>query len=152
MRVICAWCQQQGRSGLLRIREPIDDPSETHGICERHQQEVFEGLPSASFPSTRWLFIVPRGDRASYEHMAKLLDNIPGATVILDRRQGDRRRTSSDVPSERRRLERRVRRAKASSLGYSLIRFAVRIPRVTGGSAVGSDPQRVALRSVGNRT
>ena len=66
MRVICAWCQQEGRPGLLRVREPLDDPTDTHGICERHQQQVFEGLPSTSFPSTRWLFIVHAAEQASY--------------------------------------------------------------------------------------
>ena len=40
MRVICAWCQREGRSGFLREREPLDDPGETHGICLRHQQLV----------------------------------------------------------------------------------------------------------------
>jgi hypothetical protein len=126
MRVICAWCQQEGRSGLLRVREPLDDTTETHGICERHQQEVFEALPSSSFPTTRWLFIVPHGDVAQYEHMLRLLHGIPGATVILDRRHGERRKVSGAAPSERRRLERRVRRPQPSSLGYALVRFAVR--------------------------
>jgi hypothetical protein len=126
MRVICAWCQQEGRSGLLRVREPLDDTSETHGICERHQQEVFEGLPSTSFPSTRWLFIVPAKDSASYAHMKRLLANVSGAAVIVDRRQSERRRASGAATPERRRLDRRVRRPQSSSLGYSLIRFAVR--------------------------
>jgi hypothetical protein len=126
MRVICAWCQQEGRSGLLRVREPLDDKSETHGICERHQQAVFEGLPSASFPSTRWLFIVAANDKKQYEHMLALLHDVPGATVILDRRKAERRRGGNAVTSERRRLERRVRRPQPSSLGYALIRFAVR--------------------------
>jgi hypothetical protein len=126
MRVICAWCQQEGRRALLRVREPLDDPSETHGICERHQQAVFEGLPSASFPSTRWLFIVPSKDKKQYDHMLALLQDVPGATVIVDRRKGDRRRGGAGAGTERRRLERRVRRPQATSLGYALIRFALR--------------------------
>jgi hypothetical protein len=130
MRVICAWCQQEGRSGLLRVREPLDDTSETHGICERHQQAVFEGLPSASFPSTRWLFIVAARDKKQYDHMISLLHDVPGATVILDRRKGERRRGGGAATTDRRRLERRVRRPQVSSLGYALIRFAVRSPRV----------------------
>ena len=126
MRVICAWCQQEGRSGLLRVREPVDDTTETHGICERHQQEVFEALPSSSFPSTRWLFIVPAADQASFEHLAKLMHDVAGATVIVDRRKGERRRATAATTSERRRIERRVRRPQPSSLGYALIRFALR--------------------------
>jgi hypothetical protein len=126
MRVICAWCQQEGRSGLLRVREPLDDPTETHGICERHQQQVFEGFPSSSFPSTRWLFIVPAGDAARYEHMLALLRNVAGATVIVDRRVGERRRGPKPSIPDRRRLERRVRRPEKNSLGYALVRFSVR--------------------------
>jgi hypothetical protein len=125
MRVICAWCQQEGRSGLLRVREPLDDQTETHGICERHQQTVFEGFPSSSFPSTRWLFIVPSSDVARYTHLVNLLRHVPGATVILDRRQGDRRHGAKPATPDRRRLERRVRRPEVSSLGYGLIRFKV---------------------------
>src|SRR5919201_7080166 len=107
MRVICAWCQQEGRSGLLRIREPLDDPGETHGICERHQQQIFEAFPSASFPTTRWLFIVPARDPAGYRHLAQLLRDVPGTTVITDRRQGEPRRGGAPPAGERRQVERR---------------------------------------------
>ena len=126
MRVICAWCQGEGRTGLLRVREPLDDATETHGICERHQQEVFEALPSVSFPATRWLFIVPASDPARYEHLTRLLRDVPGATVIVDRRRGERRRSQESRSSDRRRLDRRVRRPQGSSLGYALVKFAVR--------------------------
>jgi hypothetical protein len=126
MRVICAWCQQEGRSGFLRVREPLDDDSETHGICERHQQAIFEAFPSTSFPSTRWLFIVPPGEAARYDHLVQLLHDVVGATVILDRRRGERRRGGERPAEERRRLERRVRRPETSSLGYALVRFALK--------------------------
>jgi hypothetical protein len=126
MRVICAWCQNEGRSGLLRIREPLDDRTDTHGICERHQQELFEAFPSSSFPSTRWLFVVPGDDPRGFAHLAKILGNVPGATVIMDRRRGERRQTEGKSAEDRRRLDRRVRRPEASSLGYRLIRFTVR--------------------------
>jgi hypothetical protein len=137
MRVICAWCQKEGRSGLLRVREPLDDPTDTHGICDRHQQEVLEAFPSASFPATRWLFIVPTGDLRRYEHLFGLLKDVPGATVIVDRRQGERRRSAAPAAQDRRRLERRVRRPQMNSLGYGLIRFTVR-------AAPGSPPDAPA--------
>ena len=125
MRVICAWCQQEGRGGLLRVREPLDDDSETHGICERHQQGIFEAFPSTSFPSTRWLFIVPPGDAARYEHLVHLLRDVADATVIVDRRRGERRRDAERPPQDRRRFERRVRRPETNSLGYALVKFAL---------------------------
>jgi hypothetical protein len=125
MLVICAWCKQEGRTGLLRVREPLDDSSETHGICDRHQQAVFETFPSTSFPTTRWLFIVPSNDVARYEHLTRLLRDVPGTTVILDRRRGDRRRRTEQPGPDRRRFDRRVRRTEITSLGYGLVRFKV---------------------------
>lgn len=138
MRVICAWCQHEGRPGLLRVQEPLEDTSETHGICDRHQQAVFEGFPSRSFPETRWLFIVPASDTARYEHLAGLLRGVAGATVIIDRRVGERRRRTESIDKNRRRYERRIRRPQPSSLGYALVRFAIRnlgTDALTGSSA-----------------
>jgi len=126
MRVICAWCQQEGRSGLLRVREPVGDDSETHGICERHQQAMFEAFPSVSFPATRWLFIVPPNDAARYDHLVQLLRDVPGTTVIVDRRRGERRRGGDGPARDRRQIDRRVRRPQPSSLGYALVRFALK--------------------------
>ena len=128
MRVICAWCQQEGRSGLLRVREPVSDDSETHGICERHQQAMFEAFPSTSFPATRWLFIVPRDEAARYEHLVQLLRDVPGTAVILDRRRGERRRGAESPSRDRRQIDRRVRRPETSSLGYAVVRFTVKTP------------------------
>jgi hypothetical protein len=109
------------------VREPLDDTSDTHGICERHQQLVFEAFPSKSFPSIRWLFIVARGDVARYEHQARILRDVSGVAVIMDRRQAERRRRSTgSVTPERRRVDRRVRTTEMNSLGYALVRFSTR--------------------------
>ena len=145
MRVICAWCQQEVRSGLLRVREPISDDSETHGICERHQQGMFEAFPSTSFPATRWLFIVPRDEAARYDHLVQLLRDVPGTTVILDRRRGERRRgVESPLRDRRRQIDRRVRRPETSSLGYALVRFTVK-------TASGSPPQEATSPPAADR-
>ena len=127
MRVICAWCQREGRSSILRIGEPLDDTSETHGICDRHQQAMLEMFPSRSFPSTRWLFIVRTGDVAAYTHLLGVIRDVEGATVIMDRRRSDRRRGSERPAQDRRQGgERRVRHPERNALGYSLVRFAPR--------------------------
>jgi hypothetical protein len=144
MRVICAWCQQEGRAGLLRVREPLDDDSETHGICERHQQAIFEGFPSASFPSTRWLFIVPAADAARYDHLVQLLRDVAGTTVIVDRRRGERRRGGERVAPDRRRFERRVRHPEPNSLGYSLVKFALKPPKDSPPESGGAPYARAA--------
>jgi len=124
MRVVCAWCQKEGRSQPLRVTEPVDDTSETHGICDRHQQAIFEAFPSKSFPSTRWLFIAPAGDVKAYNHLVTVLRDISGVMVIMDRRLGERRRARRPPTPERRQGERRVRRPEPNSLGYLLVRFA----------------------------
>jgi hypothetical protein len=37
MRVICPWCLEEGRPALVREKEPLDDPEETHGVCAEHK-------------------------------------------------------------------------------------------------------------------
>jgi len=36
MTVVCAWCQHQGRTQVLREKEPLDCQVVSHGICEEH--------------------------------------------------------------------------------------------------------------------
>lgn len=40
MRIICAWCLEEGREGFIGEKEPMDDVRETHGICRAHQCSV----------------------------------------------------------------------------------------------------------------
>ncbi|MCP9447620.1 MAG: hypothetical protein NNA22_08635 [Nitrospira sp.] len=37
MRIICAWCFQEGKVALLGEKMPLDDLRETHGICRAHR-------------------------------------------------------------------------------------------------------------------
>jgi len=142
MRVVCAWCQHSGRSYLLRVGEPLDDVSETHGICDRHQQELLELFPSTSFPSTRWLFILSAGQPGAYEHLASVMRDVAGVTVIVDRRQGERRRGGQWAGADRRRAERRIRRPERTGLGYMLVRFAPRNPSSAPSTALsGQGPE-----------
>jgi hypothetical protein len=113
------------------VGEPIDDTSETHGICERHQQAMLERFPSRSFPSTRWLLIVSPSEPAAYCHLVTVMRDVAGVTVIVDRRRGERRRGGESPAAEHRHLDRRIRRPERSRLGYTLVRFG----RVTPDSA-----------------
>jgi len=146
MRVVCAWCQQEGRSHLLRVGEPLDDTSETHGICDRHQQAILELFPSSSFPSTRWLFIVAPDQPGAYRHLLRVMEDVAGVTVIVDRRREERRRVSVQPAEERRRSDRRVRRPERSALGYMLVRFAPReaASGTENSPTEPSDPEEVA--------
>jgi hypothetical protein len=40
MKVICSWCQGEGRSGVVREKAPFADLRETHGICSDHLQRM----------------------------------------------------------------------------------------------------------------
>lgn len=126
MQVICSWCRREGHPGFLGRREPLEDDTETHGICDRHQQAVLATLPSPSCPSLERLYIVPPRDRALYEHMVRLFQGVRGLRVIVDRRQSERRRTSMPTTPDHRREERRLRRPERSALGYAVVRFRAR--------------------------
>jgi hypothetical protein len=44
MKQVCAWCEREGKTGLLGEKEPLDDPSETHGVCDSHQRVLLATL------------------------------------------------------------------------------------------------------------
>jgi hypothetical protein len=37
MKVVCGWCEADGRPAIVREKEPLDDPDETHGLCPEHK-------------------------------------------------------------------------------------------------------------------
>ncbi|MGH7309010.1 MAG: hypothetical protein ACREK6_09975 [Candidatus Rokuibacteriota bacterium] len=123
MKAYCAWCRQQGRGGDLGEREPYSDPRETHGVCDRHQQELLATLPSMSFPGIQVLLVVGAKEGALYEYLRVRLAGVRGVQIIVERRRTDRRRENGDMPGDRRKRDRRVRRGQTSALGYTLVRF-----------------------------
>ncbi|HQY57249.1 MAG: hypothetical protein WBB60_07230 [Nitrospira sp.] len=36
MKVLCAWCVRDRKPAFLREKFPLEDPSETHGLCGDH--------------------------------------------------------------------------------------------------------------------
>lgn len=36
MKIICAWCEVEGKPGLMGERAPMLDDRPTHGICQSH--------------------------------------------------------------------------------------------------------------------
>jgi len=36
VKVLCAWCVRDGKPAFLREKFPLEDPSETHGLCGDH--------------------------------------------------------------------------------------------------------------------
>jgi hypothetical protein len=126
MRIICASCRVEGKSGDLGEKAPFDDPSETHGYCPRHAALLLAALPSLSFPDIELLIVVRRHDRTLFDYLQHRLEGVRGVKVILERRLGDRRRAVRERAPDRRRLRRRLRLGQASSLGYTVVRFRPR--------------------------
>ena len=126
MKIVCASCRAEGRSGDLGEKAPFDDPSETHGYCPRHAALLLASLPSLSFPDIELLIVVRRPDVQLFEYLQRRLEGVRGVKVILERRVGDRRRDSRQRAPDRRRLRRRLRLGQASSLGYTVVRFRPR--------------------------
>src|SRR5262249_1515622 len=123
MKVVCAWCKQEGRSSMLGECEPFDDKSESHGICARHSQGLLEQLPSVSFPGVRVLLVVQRNDEALFKHLTRSFASVRDVAVILDRRGSDRRKLPGEAAVDQRRSSRRIRTSEFSNLGYYVVRF-----------------------------
>lgn len=57
MKVICSWCESEGRPAVVREQAPLADGRETHGICSSHLQQMGIGrdplVPSYEEGSSR---------------------------------------------------------------------------------------------------
>jgi hypothetical protein len=51
MTVVCAWCQHQGRTTVLREKEPFDRPVVTHGICDEHARAFLAEVGETRTPA-----------------------------------------------------------------------------------------------------
>jgi len=131
LRAFCAWCQREGGPAFLGEREPLDDESETHGVCRRHLQGILATLPSQSFPDVTYLVVIRPGEVELYEHLERSFLGVPGVKVIMDRRRADRREVHRSASDERRRADRRQPRGTSYALGYTTVRFS----RTPGGRA-----------------
>jgi hypothetical protein len=123
VKALCSWCLREGRPAALGDREPLEDPTETHGICRRHQLQLLAELPSRSFPEVGLLLIVDHGQDSLYDYLLRSLAGVRGVKVIIERRRVDRRSQQRPVERERRMLERRIYRGEVSAMGYIAVRF-----------------------------
>ena len=123
LRAFCAWCQREGGPAYLGEREPLDDDSETHGVCRRHLQGILSALPSPSFPDVTYLFVIKPSEAALYEHLERAFLGVRGVKIIVDRRQGERREVHHRAAHDRRRMDRRQPRGTSHALGYTTVRF-----------------------------
>ena len=124
LRAFCAWCQREGGPAFLGEREPLDDESETHGVCRRHLQHILAALPSQSFPDVTYLFVIKPGEAELYDHLERAFLGVHGVKVIVDRRRQERRGAQRRASHDRRRAERRQPRGTSHALGYTTVRFS----------------------------
>ncbi len=53
MRLKCAWCEREGRPANICEVEPVDNRSETHGLCSEHREKWLESLGLNDDPTPR---------------------------------------------------------------------------------------------------
>jgi hypothetical protein len=123
VRVICAWCRAEGSPADLGEREPLEDPIETHGLCQRHSTQLLGAARARPSAGLRLLIVVKRSDQSLYENVTRVTAGVQGVYVMLDRRQGERRREARRVPAERRQADRRQSRGAVHSNGCTFVRF-----------------------------
>ncbi|PYM93813.1 MAG: hypothetical protein DME04_09705 [Candidatus Rokuibacteriota bacterium] len=132
MKLICSWCRAEGRPGVLGEKPPLDDPTESHGICRRHRDELLESLPSSSFPGVDLLIVVRPREESLFQHLDRRWSGVRGVRVLVDRRRAERRRRGDPVSTERRRRpDARIRPWSFTPPGYLMVRFnrPQRLPR-----------------------
>ncbi|MDP2701632.1 MAG: hypothetical protein Q8P98_06140 [Candidatus Rokubacteria bacterium] len=123
MRAICAWCRAEGSPADLGEREPLEDPDETHGFCQRHLTQFLAAARSRPSAGLRLLIVVKRSDQSLYEYLTRAMAGVEGVHVMVDRRHGERRREARSVPGERRQADRRQSRDVVHSIGCTFVRF-----------------------------
>jgi hypothetical protein len=129
MHLLCAWCRSEGKPGYLGLREPLENPGLTHGVCAGHKEQLLESIPSRSFPETELLIVVRPNYMALYEHLQRWVLGAPDVKVLVDRRAADRRSATCPVTDERRSVRtRRIRRGTISLQGsYTVVRFTPKV-------------------------
>jgi hypothetical protein len=124
MRALCSWCQAEGSPALLGEREPLENATDTFGVCPRHMAAVLTApqlRPSTT--SVQLLIVVALKDRSLYEYLSRGFAGVEGVQVLLERRQSERRGRPREVSWERRQGDRRQPRGVVHSMGCTFIRL-----------------------------
>ena len=73
MKVVCAWCERDGKPGYLGDREPLESSVTTHGICPTHSEQVLEDLPARSYPDVEVVVVVRPNNPGARGHFVRRL-------------------------------------------------------------------------------
>jgi hypothetical protein len=89
MITVCAWCQK-----YMGMKDPMSDPAVTHGICHTCalRQQIGE-MPT---------LIIAKERADTLPVLRALLTGTPAIRVVVDRREGERRRMDEAAEAERR--------------------------------------------------
>jgi hypothetical protein len=122
MRALCSWCQAEGSPAFLGEREPLENPTDTFGVCPRHMVAVLTAPRLRPSTNGQLLIVVALKDRSLYEYLSRGFAAVEGVQVILERRQSERRGSARAVSWERRQADRRQPRGVVHSIGCTFIR------------------------------
>src|SRR5437899_13111620 len=97
MKAWCAWCQEEGKPGFLGERPPLDELSDTHGICDHHRTLLLAALPqrpaaSPGRPVLRVRLVLDPDAGELYRYRSRSVAGLKGCEVSLDRRGRGARR------------------------------------------------------------
>jgi hypothetical protein len=94
MITVCAWCQK-----YMGSREPLHDPSVSHGICSGCvERDPFDDAP---------VLVVSRDRAEAIPVLLSLLRGAPEIAIVVDRRSTARRGRPLAKVADRRAAERR---------------------------------------------
>jgi hypothetical protein len=78
MKIVCAYCQAEGRPGVLGEMEPQEDPTVTYGICPEHRLRVEEEARVATTSP-------PRGEQKEGQSEAPRFEGVPVSLAVIGR-------------------------------------------------------------------
>ena len=89
MITVCAWCQK-----YMGMKDPLGDAAVTHGICNTCslRQRIGE-MPT---------LVIAKERADTLPVLRALLTGTPTIRVVVDRREGERRRLAEAAEAERR--------------------------------------------------
>jgi hypothetical protein len=96
MITVCAWCQK-----YMGAKEPHSDSAVTHGICDTCAlRQQIGNMPT---------LVIAKQRAETLPVFQALLTGTPAIRVVVDRREGERRRLAEIAEAERRaRTDRRL--------------------------------------------
>jgi len=94
MKAICAWCQVEGKSGILHELPSTSNLDERYGLCWEHMVDMFRAGRARPRPvqdegSPRFLMIVARDHARVFPRLRLQFLDDPRVQVIMDRRHED---------------------------------------------------------------